>query len=497
MKVKQVIFCIGLIVGFALQILAVGFNSTPSRRLESPRLRTDNVSQKSGSSNGGFGKARSNTQAVTTSAAKTRQRKADSSSSDTLLLPEGFDADGASSMKRSSSEGNRKVLSAEGMALKEAIKVEYGDGHGETADEALKEAMKDVLQKVVGVYVDSDFRMNNDQIIKDEIITHSNGFIDHYKKMEESDDLNGRGKTVTIKAWVKMRDFVNRMKKIVPRQCVAMDGVLLDSELTNKLNAEALLRKELGGLNPALDLLEVSLVDGIRPAIRDAAGDSITLRYVFQLRFSKKRYYQEFVPRLSRLLDQIASAKRRDRSLSLEVRKESLHPVRRREEWKECSVAAFIMRLKNYWYGGLLHQKPDRCVSLVANVTKSGTACVREWTLSERLSAVYNECRRGATQRSRSIVCVFRLNDALGELVSCASYRIPEEIAFPCCDQYYDYDGHPDFIPFFPMTGKLRDDRYVYSGRFWYDRYVAFVDISVNREDVPKIKSAEIKLETE
>ena len=47
------------------------------------------------------------------------------------------------------------------------------------------------------------------------------------------------------------------------------------------------------------------------------------------------------------------------------------------------------------------------------------------------------------------------------------------------------------------MTGKLRYDRYVYSGRFWYDRYVAFVDISVNREDVPKIKSAEIKLETE
>ena len=38
MKVKQVIFCIGLIVGFALQILAVGFNSTPSRRLESPHL---------------------------------------------------------------------------------------------------------------------------------------------------------------------------------------------------------------------------------------------------------------------------------------------------------------------------------------------------------------------------------------------------------------------------------------------------------------------------
>ena len=485
MKARKEIICIGLMAGFVLQTLAVGFNTTPSRRLESPRLRTDGVSQKSGSPNDGVGKAKSDTQSDRTSAAKTRRRQSDSSGADTSLLPDGFDVDGAGSPKQTPTESSRKVLSAEGMALKESVKVEYGDGHGETADEALKEAMKDVLQKVVGVYVDSDFRMNNDQIIKDEIITHCNGFIDHYMKIDEADDPNGRGKSVTIKAWVKMRDFVNRMKRMAPRQCVAMDGVLLDSELSDKLSAEALLRKELDGLNPALDLMEVSLVKDIRPAVVEATDNSVTLRYVFQLRYSR-RYYKEFVPRLSRLLDQIASGKRKERGLSLEVKKEEVFPwAGDLKRWKECPVTVFYLNLKKR------NLKPQNCVSLIARVTKSGAASVREWALSERLNEIYSECMRKARERNRSIVCALRLNDSSGEMLSCASCYISKEyymgrMVFPDCSDCLD------FVPFFPWCDEYGVHRYE-----WLDRYVACIDITVNREDVPKIKSAEIKLETE
>lgn len=78
----------------------------------------------------------------------------------------------------------QKVLSAAGLAVNEDIKVEFGEGIGETKDEALKEAIRDVLQRVVGTYVDSDFRVENDKIIKDQIITHSNGFIERYKIMD-------------------------------------------------------------------------------------------------------------------------------------------------------------------------------------------------------------------------------------------------------------------------------------------------------------------------
>lgn len=158
MKAKNEIVCFGLVVGVLLNTLAAGFNTVPNRRLESPRLRTVKASPAKGSS--------------TKDASPKAGTNARSSAS---LLPEGFEAGDEPTAKGSLAEGNRKVLSAEGMSLKGSLKVEYGEGHGDTIDEALKEAMKDVLQKVVGVYVDSDFRMNNDQIIKDEIITHSNG----------------------------------------------------------------------------------------------------------------------------------------------------------------------------------------------------------------------------------------------------------------------------------------------------------------------------------
>lgn len=47
----------------------------------------------------------------------------------------------------------QKVLSAAGLAVNEDIKVEFGEGIGETKDEALKEAIRDVLQRVVGTYL--------------------------------------------------------------------------------------------------------------------------------------------------------------------------------------------------------------------------------------------------------------------------------------------------------------------------------------------------------
>ena len=449
MKVKQEIFCIGLIAGFALQTLAVGFNSTPSRRLESPRLRMDNVSQKSGSSNGGFGKARSNTQAVTTSAAKTRQRKADSSGSGTLLLPEGFDADGAASTKRSSTEGSRKVLSAEGMAFKEAVKVEYGDGHGETADEALKEAMKDVLQKVVGVYVDSDFRMNNDQIIKDEIITHSNGFVDHYKKMEESDDPNGRGKAVTIKAWVKMRDFVNRMKKIAPRSCVAMDGVLLDNEIDNNVNAETLLRNEFEKFDPVLDLMEIGLVSSIRPEIQSNRDGAIVLRYVFQIRYSKDKYYQ-FIRRIEPLFDQI-STKKATRTVPFKVAQVSCYPQAENKYWTKQQVQAYYLLARLSWkFDKSKFDKSKVVISVIKSITHGGVASEREWVVSEHLKQVYDEIREKYYRKNRSVQCVFRVLDGSGQELSCAVQKISIR-----CLQKDRFETALDFVPLICGTGNM------------------------------------------
>lgn len=305
MKIYHIAILVGLVFGLALDCHSIGFESRASRRIEVPRLRRVSSTTKSNSSTGDY----SNSGSMKTPVPSRNSRRSVADSDTSSLLADGFGSEEGMRPKVSSSLSKQKVLTADGlaMAMKGAIKVEYGDGYGETTDEALKEAMKDVLQKVVGVYVVSDFRMNNDKIIKDEIITHSNGFIDHYKKMEGDDDPNGRGKVVTIKAWVKMRDFVNRMKKIVPSERINVDGVLIDADLENDISAEALLRREIENIDPA-NLLEVRLLES-RPKIVSVDEDVVTMRYLYVVRYSDEQYHKVFLPRIKSVLNQIAIKK--------------------------------------------------------------------------------------------------------------------------------------------------------------------------------------------
>lgn len=493
-----------LVMLLALQCSSEGFSSGTSsgRRLRAPNMRRKTT--QGGVS--GFGVRSSQTDDFSSNASQTSKKRTIKSTGGSSLLPESFDVE-QDDVKQSRS-APQKVLSAEGLAVKDELKVEFGEGHGETTDEALKEAMRDVLQKVVGVYVDSDFRMNNDEIIRDEIITYSNGFIDHYKKMDEEDDKNGRGKVVTIKAWVKMRDFVNRVKKIAPSQTVKVDGVLLDSDVGNKIRAEALLKRTLSELNPAMDLLEVELVENIRPEVQGANDDFVTLRYVFQVRYSKKRFYQEFIPRLSGVLDQISATSHRDRDMTLIVKKVGVFPALSidrvgGEGWEERQVSGFWLEPKNYWYGGLSYEtpKPVSCVSAIVKVTRGGAAIVREWNLSERLTSVYNSCRADFYERSRKVLCVLKLMDANGNLLTQSSCRIVDGCFLPEWSVDFDHvETGVDFIPFIRSWGSdivdKRTDNGYSKGVGWLDRYVGCIDIAVDREDVSKIKSAEIKLET-
>ena len=479
----------------ALQGSSEGFSSGTSsgRRLRAPNMRRKTA--QGGVS--GFAVRSSQADDFSSSASQTSKKSEEKSTGGSSLLPESFDTE-QDDVKQSKSM-SQKVLSAEGLAVKDELKVEFGEGHGETTEEALKEAMRDVLQKVVGVYVDSDFRMNNDEIIRDEIITYSNGFIDHYKKMDEEDDKNGRGQVVTIKAWVKMRDFVNRMKKIAPSQTVKVDGVLLDNDLGNKLNAEVLLRKEFENFDPIMDLMEVGLVDSIRPEIQSSQDGAVVLRYVYVIKYSKDKYYKKFLPRINTLFDQISTERPRIRSTPFKVAKVDIYPhTNNGKAWRAHSVAGFYLINqvdgRTAWEG-----KPKTMISMVQKISRGGVASLREWVLSEHLAAVYHECM--AVQRG--VNCVLSLKAAQGNQLTQSEQRIAARtLLYPG-----SHEESSDFVPLLP-TGSLAEFLTDETrGRCWalmsggtfqeyVDRAVGFIDITVDREDVSKIKSAEIKLET-
>ena len=63
-------------------------------------------------------------------------------------------------------------------AFKESIVV--ARGNGESADEALKDAMSQAIQQVVGTMVDADTLVQNDEIVSEKVLTYADGMISKY-----------------------------------------------------------------------------------------------------------------------------------------------------------------------------------------------------------------------------------------------------------------------------------------------------------------------------
>lgn len=394
----------------------------------------------------------------------------------------------------------QKVLSAAGLAVNEDIKVEFGEGVGETKDEALKEAIRDVLQRVVGTYVDSDFRVENDKIIKDQIITHSNGFIERYKIMDIDQAPNGRGIQVTIKAWVKIRDFVNRMKGVAPIQRVKVDGLLLNNELENKHSAEKLIQKEFEQLNPVNDLLKASLVTSIKPIVQESTDDSVTLRYIFTIEYSYENYYKKFLPRMMSVLDQVAEKTPQNRGIQAKMVPIKCYP-RGPEEWghrkyfKDVTVSASCLMYKNPF-----ENRNKNAVFAVVKINK-GIINIREWQLSTHLKKVFIELLNKTFPHEGKVGCTLRLLDANGcEVTQGVCNNVYCKDLF-----FYHNEYSPEFMSALPddyvhgvdekSSWNISSNSMNNGTMHYFDKFVGYIDVVVDRNDIARIKTAEIKLE--
>lgn len=359
----------------------------------------------------------------------------------------------------------RNVLNDMGRRFSGRIKVECGEGIGETSEEAVKEALRDVLQKVVGVYVDSDFRMNNDTIIKDEIITHSNGLVERYEKIKEQSAVDGRGVVVTIKAWVKMQDFFSRMNKVGTKS-VMLDGALVSVDMGNRLNGEALLRKELES-SSLTSLMKVTVLNE-RPSIIDSSAETVTLGYVFKVNFSKKRYGM-FVDRLSRVLDQITSVRRREQTWVFDVKKADA------ERFYDVNAAGGY-RLHPANGNSMFEASDNRRLKIVSRINNGGRfVTVREWMLAPHQRRVFDDWHGREWEEKGSVNCVLLLKSGTGEALAVGRTSI----------RWWDSSNPCDAImPFGAESSCFRD------------RVVGGIAVEIARGDVERIHEIEISLES-
>ena len=201
----------------------------------------------------------------------------------------------------------------------ETVKVR-AKGVGSDRTEALKDAYRDAIERAVGLYVDAEQMVKNEELVKDQILTHSNAYIEKYNVVIEGKTPSGLV-SVTILANVRRQDLVQKIKSVMPAQEAQISDVskALHAQIVTKFksndDALAILKNELEGLSPVKQLMKVSLADA-KPVVESVKEDSSLVRlwYPIKVEVDSAKYYNEFVPRWSRILNQIkvAPAKRLD-----------------------------------------------------------------------------------------------------------------------------------------------------------------------------------------
>lgn len=104
-------------------------------------------------------------------------------------------------------------------------------GVGLNQDAALRNAYNNAIQQAIGVYVDAETIAKNDQIIKDQVLTHSRGLIKEFEKISESNE-DGLSR-VTIRASVFRQPLLEKVEPVL-ESVMEFDGANLHAGLATK-----------------------------------------------------------------------------------------------------------------------------------------------------------------------------------------------------------------------------------------------------------------------
>lgn len=83
---------------------------------------------------------------------------------------------------------------------------------GPTKDDALKNALRTAIEQAYGAFVSANTTILNDELVKDEIVTVSNGSIKDYKEISSFEKPDGSGYMMTVNATVSLPHLITYAK---------------------------------------------------------------------------------------------------------------------------------------------------------------------------------------------------------------------------------------------------------------------------------------------
>lgn len=198
--------------------------------------------------------------------------------------------------------GRGQGKGGQGGAATSTIMVE---GVGKNHDEAVKDALRNAVRQVVGAIVDADTLVKNDEVIKDQVLTYSDGIVKEHKEIGAPKREDGLIR-VKIRATVQRRDVVAKLKaaNIAVKQVKGQD--LYDEVVTDidrEKSGSQLLQKKLKDFQVGLVKAEVV---GQRK-IKNRTERETTLEYAIRLSIREQRFdrlTEELIPVLEKVSSQ-------------------------------------------------------------------------------------------------------------------------------------------------------------------------------------------------
>lgn len=129
-------------------------------------------------------------------------------------------------------------------AAASATTVVAATGVGVNADGALRNAFKNAVEQAVGLIVNAETVVKNEAVIKEQILTYSDGFVEKFDRVKEGKRDDGLYE-VKIKAVVKWRQLIEKLKE-AQVSVAKIEGESLFAEVVTKLDAEQNAVKLLG-----------------------------------------------------------------------------------------------------------------------------------------------------------------------------------------------------------------------------------------------------------
>ncbi|MGO8748771.1 MAG: hypothetical protein ACLQNE_22610 [Thermoguttaceae bacterium] len=181
----------------------------------------------------------------------------------------------------------------------------FAEGVGSTKEEALKDAFRAAVRQVVGEVVDGETLVKNEELVKDQVLTYSDGFIPEHMVTSEKQD-NGLFR-VGIRAKVQRRSVIMKLKA-ANITLKSFDGESLYGSIVTQLTAEGdaaeLLRNALTGFPTNV----VKARATVEPKPLEESRSGAELGYNLEISADVSAF-DTFQQKLVRVLDQIAVRK--------------------------------------------------------------------------------------------------------------------------------------------------------------------------------------------